>query len=87
MFERRATHARTHTEPLSLDPPTSLSHLGISGPFDAHFVANRIERWYLHDAMRVWEHDGPARLNFTGEDLSNAILRMGGSFDLCEFCE
>ena len=34
--------------------------------------------------MQVWEHDGPAQLNFTGEDLSNAI-EDGRLVDLSEF--
>ena len=33
--------------------------------------------------MQVWEHDGPAQLNFTGEDLSNAI-EDGRLVDLSE---
>jgi ubiquinone biosynthesis monooxygenase Coq6 len=34
--------------------------------------------------MQVWEHDGPAQLHFTGEDLSNAI-EDGRLVDLGEF--
>ena len=60
--------------------PTSLSYLG-SGPLRALLQSNRCG---IYDAMQVWEHDGPAQLNFTGEDLSNAI-EDGRLVDLSEF--
>lgn len=60
--------------------PTSLSYLG-SGPLHALLQSNRCG---VYDAMQVWEHDGPAQLHFTGEDLSYAI-EDGRLVDLSEF--
>ncbi|KAL3826512.1 hypothetical protein ACHAXA_004349 [Cyclostephanos tholiformis] len=49
--------------------PASLSYLG-RGALRALL---RSDRCGVYDAMQIWEHDGPAQLHFTGDDLVNAI--------------
>ncbi|KAL3776137.1 hypothetical protein ACHAW5_003255 [Stephanodiscus triporus] len=49
--------------------PASLSCLG-PGALRALVKSNRCG---VYDSMQIWEHDGPAQLHFTGEDLGRAI--------------
>jgi ubiquinone biosynthesis monooxygenase Coq6 len=49
--------------------PASLSYLG-RGPLRALLKSNRCG---VYDTMQIWEHDGPAQLHFTGDDLTRAI--------------
>lgn len=62
--------------------PTSLSYLGSS-------VLQRLQnsnRLGIYDSMQIWEHDGPAQLHFTGEDL-DAAVKSGRLVDLHRFIE
>ena len=49
--------------------PASLSYLG-RGPLRALLESDRCG---VYDSMQIWEHDGPAQLHFTGDDLVRAI--------------
>lgn len=49
--------------------PVSLSCLS-PGALRALVKCNRCG---VYDSMQIWEHDGPAQLHFTGEDLGRAI--------------
>ncbi|KAL7494340.1 hypothetical protein ACHAWT_003097 [Skeletonema menzelii] len=62
--------------------PTSLSYLGPS----VLQRLNQTNRLGIYDSMQIWEHDGPAQLHFTGEDLNEAV-KSGRLVDLHELIE
>ncbi|KAL7456870.1 hypothetical protein ACHAWC_008360 [Mediolabrus comicus] len=62
--------------------PTSLSYLG-SSVLQHLQNSNRLG---IYDSMQIWEHDGPAQLHFTGEDL-DAAVKSGRLVDLHRFIE
>ena len=62
--------------------PTCLSYLGSS-------ILQRLQnsnRLGIYDSMQIWEHDGPAQLHFTGEDL-DAAVKSGRLVDLHRLIE